>query len=177
VTASFVYHWVPAAMVGSTLYPLNDLEQREPDVWRRERAKYDGRKHVLEVPVPPLDCLWNDVLHFSPVHPAEIVAALVAAGLQPLRRRTFVVDTAALDPERTVIFLNRGDSGGERIDADQWRTFDPALLLELSDLTEPTRRYYRECAAQGTRPLLYGYLPHVLFRGPLETRDLQVLEL
>jgi hypothetical protein len=176
VTAFSVYHWVPDAMVGSKLYPLNDLEHREPDVWRRERAKYDGRMHVLEVPVPPLECLWNDVLHFSPVHPAGIIAALNAVGLQPSRRRAFVVDAADLDPERAVIFLNRRDSVGERVDAEQWRPFDPALLPELSKLTEPALRYYRNCAAQGTRPLLYGYLPHVLFRGPLETRGLPVLE-
>ena len=39
-----------------------------------------------------------------------------------------------------------------------------------------TRRYYRECGTGGTRPLLYGYLPHALHRGPLETRGLPVLE-
>jgi hypothetical protein len=43
-------------------------------------------------------------------------------------------------------------------------------------LTEPTRRYYRECAARGTRPRLFGYLPHVFFRGALETSNLDVVE-
>ena len=110
-----MYHWVPEPMVGSTLYPLNELEHRAPGAWRRERAKYDSRKHVLQEPVPPLDRLWNDVLHLSTVHPAEIVAALEQVGLDPRRRRAFVV---------TVIFLNHRTSTGDRSDDEQWMGFD-----------------------------------------------------
>jgi hypothetical protein len=171
-----LYHAVPDPLVGSVLYPLNELEQRAPEAWRRAHAKYDWRPEVLQVRIPPLDCLWNDVLHFSPVPPVKIVAALEAAGLEPLRRRFFVVDAAELEPARTVIFRNARERVADRIDDEQWLPFDPALLPELSRLTEPTIGYYRECASSGTRPLLYGYLPHVLYRGSLETRGIPVAE-
>jgi hypothetical protein len=163
-------------MVGTVLYPLNELKEREPEVWRREAAKYEGRDYVLEEPVPPLGCLWNDVLHLSTVHPAEVVAALEAVGLQPLRRRAFRVDAGTLDPSRAVIFLNRRADVSDRIDESQWESFEPARVTALTTLTEPTRRYYRECVARGVRPLLYAYLPHVFFRGALETRNLKVVE-
>ena len=172
-----LYHAAPDRMVGSVLYPLHELEERAPGAWERERAKYDWRTEVLEKRVQILDCLWNDVLHFGTVHPKQIVAALESAGVEPLRRRFFEVDAAVLDTERTVVFLNRRGTDGERRDEEQWLPFDPAALPGLSALTEPTRRYYRECASRGTRPLLYGYLPHVLFRGSLETRGLRILEL
>ena len=167
-----LFHFVPDRMVGTVLYPLNALKDREPEAWRREVAKYEGREQVLEKPIPPLGCLWNDALHFSTVHPSLVVAELKAVGLEPLRRRFFELDAELLDPERTVIFLNRRSEADE----SQWLPFDPARLAGLTDLTEPTRRYYRECAALGKRPLLYGYLPHVLFRGELETRSLPVRE-
>jgi hypothetical protein len=171
-----LFHFVPAPMVGTVLYPLNELKEREPATWRREVAKYAGREHVLEAPIPPLACLWNDVLHLSVVHPGEVVAALEAVGIEPLRRRFFEFDAAALDPERTVIFLNRATGVPARRDDAQWLPFDPASLTGLAGLTERTRRYYRECAARGERPLLFGYLPHVFFRGALETRTLPMLE-
>lgn len=172
-----IYHAAPDRMVGSVLYPLNELEERAPEAWQRERTKYHWRNEVLEKRVPILDCLWNDVLHFGTVHPIQIVAALESAGVTPPRRRFFEVDPAALDAERTVVFLNRRQADGERRDDEQWLRFDPAVLSGLSELTDATHRYYRECAARGARPLLYGYLPHVLFRGSLETRELPLLEL
>jgi len=173
VAVPALFHFVPQEMVGSVLYPLNALRDREPEVWRREIAKYEGRGQVLEQRIPPLDCLWNDVLHLSTVHPSLVVAELRAVGLEPLRHRFFELPADSLDPERTVIFLNRRSHDESELNDDsQWLPFDDAHLAGLTQITESTRRYYRESAALGRRPLLYGYLPHVLHRGPLETRGL-----
>ena len=163
-------------MVGTVLYPLNALKDREPESWRRETAKYEGREHVLAKSIPPLGCLWNDVLHLGTVHPSLIAAELEAAGLELPRRNFFEVDADALDPKRTVIFLNRRSEFSARSDESQWLPFDPEALVGLAQVTEATRRYYRESAALEQRPLLYVYLPHVLFRGQLETRGWPVHE-
>lgn len=161
-------------MVGTVLYPLNALKDREPEVWRQEVAKYEGREHVLEKPITPLGCLWNDVLHLSTVHPAIVAAELKTAGFEPLRQRFFEIDAGMLDPERTVIFLNRPVEVLDDTDDAQWLPFDQASLVGLTELSEPTRRYYRESAALGQRPFLYVFLPHVLFHGPLEICGLPV---
>ena len=170
-----VYHWVPAAMEGSVLYPLNDLRLRAPHVWEREREKYEGREHVLQERVPPLDCLWNDVLHLSPIHPAKIVGALADAGLETRRHRCFEIDAEALDARRAVIFMNRRH-GVARSDESQWHAFDPDMIPSLTRLPEQARRYYRDCAKGGERPRLYAYLPHVLFRGSIDVRALRVVD-
>jgi hypothetical protein len=171
-----LFHFVPETMAGTVLYPLNDLKEREPEIWRREVAKYEGREQVLDQPIAPLGCRWNDVLHFSVVHPRKIVAALDAVGLEAPRRRFFEFDAARFDREQAAIFLNRRTDVSVRTDDSQWLPFEPATLAELTELTEPTRRYYRECAVRGQRPLLFGYLPHVFQRGPVETRNARVLE-
>jgi hypothetical protein len=171
-----LFHFAPSPMAGTVLYPLNELKEREPEIWRREVAKYVGREQLLDMPIPPLGCLWNDVLHLSVVDPREIVAALQAAGVEPLRRRFFELDAGTLDPERTAIFLNRPTDEAARSDDSQWLQYDPAALTGLAELTEPTRRYYRECALRRERPRLFACLPHVFFRGALETRTLPQLE-
>jgi len=171
-----LFHFVPSPMAGTVLYPLNELKQLEPEIWRREVAKYDGREQLLEMPIPPLGCLWNDVLHLSIVHPREIVAELEAAGVEPLRRRFFEFDAGVFDPERTVIFLNRPTDVAARSDDSQWLPFESANLDRLVELTEPTRRYNRECAMRRERPRLFAHLPHVFYRGALETRPLPRLE-
>jgi hypothetical protein len=165
-----LFHFVPERMVGTVLYPLNALKDREPQLWRREVAKYKGREHVLEKSIPPLGCLWNDVLHFSVIHPSLVAGELKEVGIDLPRRRFFEIDADALDPGRTLIFLNRSPEGSHDSDESQWLPFDSARLVGLDQMSEATRRYYRESTALGQRPLLYRYLPHVLFRGQLETQ-------
>jgi hypothetical protein len=164
-------------MVGTVLYPLNELEDIDAQTWRQEREKYAGREQVLEKRVPPLNCLWNDVLHLSAVHPADIIAALGDAGLEPLRTRFFEIDPVDLDASRTVVFVNDRASAANPPDGSQWMPFQPVALTELSTFNEASRRYYRECARGGTRPLLWGYLPQVLYRGSLDTRALRIIEI
>jgi hypothetical protein len=36
----FVYHGVPSEMAGETIYPLNDLAARAPEIYERQREKY-----------------------------------------------------------------------------------------------------------------------------------------
>ncbi len=152
-----LFHTVPERMVGTVLYPLNELEDIDPKAWRREREKYAGRDQVLEMCVPPLHCLWNDVLHLSAVHPADIIAALGDVGLEPLRRRFFEIDPFELDVDRTVVFVNHHRaSAADALDESQWMPFKPDALTGLSTFNEASRRYYRECAQVGTQAFAVG---------------------
>lgn len=166
---------MPEQLLGTALHPLNELEERAHAAWLHARAKYDGRERVLEQRIPLLDCLWNDVLHLSPVHPGELVEALEGVGLEPGGRRFFEVDAARLDRGRAVIFRNSTDRE-HRFDDGQWSWFEPGLVSPLRRLPEATRVYYAQCAREGSRPLLFAYVPHVLFRGSLEVTGLRVVE-
>jgi hypothetical protein len=67
-----LYHDVPAELIGSTLYPLNDLRESHPDIHAREIATYDDHPSRITLPrttIDALDCLWNHVLHASPIQP------------------------------------------------------------------------------------------------------------
>ena len=71
-TQQFVYHLVPKQLQGNSLYPLRQLQVAAPELAEFYAQKYKGREAVQERSVPPLDCLWNDVLMFCPVHPRQI---------------------------------------------------------------------------------------------------------
>ncbi len=76
----YLYHWVPDDMIGDTLYPLNILKHTHPDLYTKKVSKYIGREKVMDQIIPILDCLWNDVLHFTAVHPKDVKDALIKAG-------------------------------------------------------------------------------------------------
>ena len=65
---SAIYHLVPRELRGTLLYPLNQLKSVFPDLAAQHFTKYYDRADLPSTPIPPLQCLWNDVLMFSPVH-------------------------------------------------------------------------------------------------------------
>ena len=77
----YLYHRVPKNMSGTVLYPLNVLKKTHPGIYDEHVKKYSDREHLLTTEVPPLHCLWNDVLHFTAVAPQELVANLAKADI------------------------------------------------------------------------------------------------
>jgi hypothetical protein len=174
-----LYHRVPDRMVGETLYPLNRLAQIDARAAAEESRKYDGRRHLMEIRLPILDCLWNDVLHLSPVHPTKIKDALIETGCLPNgpeSRRFFVIDPETLAPGKGLFFRHSKDTLGKYdfLESD-FSVFDGARYRELPDIPDEQRRYFVRTKAEGGRPLLWARTPHVFYQGEIEVKDLKVI--
>ena len=177
----YVYHRVPADLRGSILYPLNQLENRVPDLHAALKQNYSTRLDIAALRIPPLgDCLWNDVLHFCPVHPARIKAALAEAGhsLPDAWRRFYQVDARLLDPSATVLYqlLQPFWSGRFNIDeasaqiGRECLPFRPELLDVFAEVPRAARAYY-ESVSPGSPVILFLGVPHVLYKGELDVHS------
>ena len=174
----FVYHRVPVNLTGSVLYPLNQLKQVYPNIAAVQLKKYQGREAVLNQRIPRLTCLWNDVLHFSPVHPAKIKAAMEEAGhtVSSRRWRYFEVDAAFFSPDNAVIWEFRERQGPHiPIDESEGLPYEPRLLVKYTEVGEWTQRYYAE-VKPGARVLLYVGIAHVLYKGHLNVEGVKIIE-
>ena len=67
--------------------PLNEMKECLPEIYALEAAKYQGREQVMEQNVPHLECLWNDVVFFSPLDPRIVFSRLEKSGYQFYRDR------------------------------------------------------------------------------------------
>jgi len=174
----YVYHRVPEQLHGPTLYPLNQLRAVFPDLAAAQDAKYVGRGALCMRAIPHLNCLWNDVLMLSPVHPSKLRAALGAAGFTRFPARWFAVDVALLDPARTVIYVPpEQPPAGFALRAEDVSPFEPAVLDAFGNVSELQRRHYQQAQAAGNaRPLLFSGTPHILYRGTLAVNQLRVIE-
>jgi hypothetical protein len=175
----YLYHRVPDDMKNHILYPLNQLKSVYPSLYETKAAHYQNRKAVMQARVPILDCLWNDVLHFSPVHPSKVQQALAEAGFGRKPRRYFEVDPVenGFNATNAVIFLHqRLKLEKFQLEEADFRVFNPAELSSLGEIPEATLAYYRELFEQGKRPLVYLYVPHILLQGSLDSRVLRVIE-
>ena len=163
-----LYHRVPDNMIGDTLYPLNELKDVHPDVYERERQKYEGRKAVTAQTIPYLDCRWNDVLHLTAVHPKKLKDALDT-------NKTFQyyqIDPHRLEPDNTIVYLYN-ELGP--LTKESFTTYDPNKITQYTELPEETKQYYQERQEQGKRPLLFVYIPHILYKGSINISDVEVI--
>jgi hypothetical protein len=176
----FVYHRVGENMQGSILYPLNQLKEIYPDIYAEHLKKYEGREHVLETRIPPpLDCLWNDVLHFTAVHPRTLFTNLEKAGFDAAAltwKQWFKIPIRLFDPAHTIVCLYRRDL---RIvpDARDFTAFDMARMTEYQTVPQETLDYYKEQRALGERPLFFHRVPHILFKGTVDVSGIEIIEI
>lgn len=169
-----IYHQVPKDMVGTELRPLNQLKTLTPHVYRREIAKYQdhpSRQKLPETRLPELGCLWNDVIHCSPIHPH----LLYEEWLRHLDTvdpdlRFFVIPIASVS--HLPLGAMQPVSIGETRDVNM---IDAYQYSEVSIVPEETRAWYAKLASKGRFGAHFVGVPHVLVHGTIDTSDLQVI--
>lgn len=175
----YVYHRVVKNMFGKILYPLNQLKNVYPEAYKEHVKKYEGREKLLTTTIPTLSCLWNDVLHFTAVPPQELFNNLNKAGLNAQEiawRKWFKVPIDLLDSKNTTVCLYRRDISIVA-DARDFSSFDPEKMEQYRTVPIETIEYYRDQSALGKRPLLFHRVPHILYKGTINTQDLEIVEI
>ncbi|HUO55842.1 MAG TPA: hypothetical protein VMU27_00170 [Candidatus Paceibacterota bacterium] len=170
----YLYHRVPTNMAGTILYPLNILKELHPEIYSEHVKKYEGREQLLTTEVPPLHCLWNDVLHFTAVVPSTLKANLVKADIELPSMTWFKVPVTLIQGENSIAFTYRRD-----VDVvpnfKEYEPFDPARMEIYRTVPDETLEYYKRKKTENVRPLLFHLVPHILYKGTLETKGLEVV--
>jgi hypothetical protein len=156
----YLYHKVPDNLVGHTLYPLNRLKGIHPEAYAAEVKKYEWRKHIMDRTIPILNCLWNDALHFSPVHPKEIKDALGKLGFDGFKFSFFELDAGTIDPRKAVIYKYTKQT--RELQEDDFEPYDPDRLNLYDRLPAATSDYFRRRISKGFKPLFFYGIPHIL---------------
>jgi hypothetical protein len=171
---NYIYHWVPKDMQGNILFPLNRLKETHVDVYEKEVDKYTGRENILLQRIPSLNCLWNDVLHLSAVHPSHIKKALIDGGSTKLPDMEFFeIDPHTLNSEDTTVYLYKHSNMANKLKEDNFAQYNPDDIERYSLLPQDTKMYYKEMIVQGKRPLLFHRVPHILFKGSIDVSKIK----
>lgn len=171
----YLYHMVPKDQQGTVLEPLNQLKESRPDLYAEKVKKYEGREHVMERTIPILDCLWNDVLHLSPIPPSDLKTALLEAGMENKEFNFYQIDSRSLAPDKTVVYMHRSTDKLMQPDDSEFVRFSSELLEDIKHVPRISKEYFREKYSAGEKPLLFLGIPHILYRGTLDTTNLPVV--
>lgn len=176
-----MYHMVPEPMLGTTLMPLNAFKESHPDIYERGARKYRAdptknrrdRSSLMQRRIPFLKCLWNDVVHSSAVHPSDLMYMWREAGYVPAKPlRMFEIPIAMLDRNRILIYKNQRDY----LKRAYWNyeRYDPSTYERFTEISDKARRTMKKLVAKN-QIWHFLHITHVLYQGPIETKDLQVI--
>lgn len=171
---TFLYHRVPRNLTGEVLQPLNRLRESQPNLYQQHVKKYEYRPHALQRRVHGLDCYWNDVLHFTPIHPRKILEGLRMCGSETVKLgRWFQFDVRELgiNKHNTVIFWSPNQMFGDWEESEEdFAPYQELKLSRLGELPKGTQQFYKEQLSSGNQPLLFFRTPHILFRGSVSLK-------
>jgi hypothetical protein len=169
--SSLIYHMVPDNMQGEILYPLNVLRQIHPEGYAFHAAKYKGREWLPKTTIPIFDCFWNDVLFCTPVHPGKVYSKLREVGYKYPLERFYEIPFNDLEPERCAV-MEYANGGKDKV----YNKVIPSDLSAFDKLPEETIQYYVECYSKGAHPMLFAWVPHIIYRGSINTHKLNIIE-
>jgi hypothetical protein len=172
----YLYHRVPENLEGDILYPLNSLIDIYPERYEEEKSKYSARPETLDIRVTSLNCRWNDVIHFTAVHPSKVHDALSKVGkeLAP-GKKYFQIDPTKLLAKDATIYLAAHLKPKDLENPENFLPYDSAVLDQYSDVPSRAVEYYEKCVRENERILIYKFIPHVLYRGNLDISDAPII--
>jgi hypothetical protein len=170
----YLYHMIPKGQLGEQLMPLNTLKDIHPDTYAKAAAKYQGREHLMEQQIPTLDAKWNDVLHLTAVPPSEVKKALIMAGAKPPEMEWYRIPKSLISADATVVYSGESPSG--QITDEEVKPYKEEDLPGYAQFPDKTRQYYKEEIEAGRRPLLFQGVPHILYKGTINTANLEKIK-
>ncbi|KAF0124883.1 MAG: group-specific protein [Elusimicrobia bacterium] len=177
-----VYHIRQPDFKGTRLYPLNRLKTVYPDVYARCVKKYEGREWLTRAVIEYFDCIWNDVLHFSLMHPSLIYRGLSETGFDhhKVSREWFKIPLLDVLSPDAALYRNEeeDDKDGKvrEFPRDEFEPVTSARVKELSGMPDRNLRYYRRSFEKKRPPVMWGYAPHLLYKGELDVSSYKVFD-
>lgn len=179
---SYVYHMVPREMVGQELMPLNRLGAMYPDLYERYAKKYfdhPERPKLLMKEIPQLNCLWNDVVHFLPIHPSHLYKALTELDIETKENLMFYqIPIQKLAANQNAMYLyskERYNGPAGAIAAEDIILLSLHDYRELEQLPAATIDYFQTEKGKGKNFGLFAYVPHLFSLGNVNVDDAEII--
>ena len=184
-----LYHMCSPDFRGEVLYSLSGLRSVYPDLYERERVKYEGREGVLGYVVPGLDVTWTATVNLSALHPKYLVAERRRLGVpfsSLLTRRVLEIPVERLAGHDAVAYTSsthwinsspNDPTAPTEPPIEDFFPFDAASHREPTTVPLLHTEYLRRQSKRGERALGFVFIPHVLVASAIDVSGLVAREI
>ncbi|MGG2028047.1 group-specific protein [Gottfriedia sp. S16(2024)] len=162
--------------------PLNKIKFLDSELYKHYAKKYydhPERPKLLEKEIPKLNCLWNDVIHFLPIHPHLVYNALRSVSVKVKTDLMFYkIPTTNLVNNLNVVYLYRKENyigPAAKINSEDVHFIDIEEYEEITALPIDTRNYYEEENKKGNKFGMFPFIPHILSLGEVSVLEAEVI--
>ena len=179
--SQYVYHFKPKGMTGDRLIPLNDLKAALSETFDLQIKKYEGREKLMKLVIPILDCLWNDVLHFSPINPQIILDTWRNDGLidfasPKLPIEVYKVPVKLLEESKVVCFQSFNyDFHNFDPESQKFWKFEVSKYQEQEEVEPKQVEIWKNDKRDGRFLMWYSHTMHVLAKQELDIGDCELI--
>ena len=100
----YLDHHVPEKQDGKIIYPLNELKNKFPEIYRKQSTKYNNLKEQ-DVEIPGFG-YWNDCINLMPVSPGQVKKELEKFGHDTNWPWSFYkIDSSSLNNSKLIIMI------------------------------------------------------------------------
>jgi hypothetical protein len=168
----YLYHHVSNKQTGSIIYPLNELKNKHPEIYRKQSAKYDNIQEK-DVEIPGFG-YWNDCINLMPVSPDLVKKELVKFGHNTNWPWIFYkIDSETLDNSKLVIMVPLESNN---ISRRQFIKFNKTNFDKYCHIGGVTRQRYQNAKDNNEQPNTFAGVPHVLYKGSIDTSNLEIIK-
>ena len=166
---------VPRNMNGEYLFPLNEMKDKYPEIYKEAIKKYLGRERIMERKIPYLNCKWNDCVHMTAAKPQQVINALLEANSPPRKRiKWYKIDPKTLDKSKLIVYLDPKKKSDDNI--KEFKEYRIKDLKEYSKIPKETKTYYKNKFQSKEKPLLFHLIPHILHKRSINITKCEIIE-
>ncbi|MGZ6440943.1 MAG: hypothetical protein ACXWRU_12865 [Pseudobdellovibrionaceae bacterium] len=179
--SQYAYHFKPQKMSGDFLIPLNGLRETHPATYAEHAKKYKGRETLMEEKIPILECLWNDVLHISPMNPQIIIDTWRKEGLYehariPREIEVYKIPTRLILEESTICFQSFNfDFHNYDPSLEKYWKFNHAAFQEQKEVEPKQLEIWQNDFKSGRAFFWYSHTAHILAKQQIDTRKCELI--
>jgi hypothetical protein len=181
--SQFLYHFRPKDMVGNILFPLNRLKDAHPDLYLNQIKKYENRSWILNKQIPSLNCLWNDVLHLSPVNPQIILDSWKKEGLyhyaNSIVGRVIEVYKIPIDlicEDTTVCFQSFNfEFHNTKDELDKFWSFESEKYIEQFEISTDQVKVWHLDKSENRKLFWFSHTMHVLANQEINIENCEII--
>lgn len=169
-----LYHIKRKLFIWDTIYPLNQLWYKSPELYDQYKKNYLGREHIIDNIIPVINCKLHDVVHLSPINPQKISNILKKLWHNVKFQEIFVIDIKDIDIDKAVLFDYHWWE--QLISPQEIKRFNKNDLQKISNISVTTINYFKKCIKKWIDPLVFYWIPHILYKWEINIKNSIVIK-
>jgi len=152
------------------------IRDKIPEIYDLHNSKYVGREDLTKLYIPQLDCLWNDVLFMTPIHPQEHQNVYDKFNYYARGTQFFKIPADMLNPAITKLYLYQkvvdlADITLPRNILD----YVPSEMENYCKIPPRALAYLEDKLRKNEQFFTHHKMPHILYKGTLDVSNIEII--